>query len=72
MYIFRMQDPGAQELLIAAKNAEIAMLRQQLEQLSADLSRNLKLLASKDAESEGDRQSVSALTALLAEKDEVR
>lgn len=56
---------------MAAKDAEIAMLRQQLSQLSADLSRHLEVLAARDAEAEEARQAITSLTALLAEKDEV-
>lgn len=35
-----MEGAAAQELMLVAKDAEIQILRQQLTQLSADLSRN--------------------------------
>lgn len=35
-----MEGAAAQELMLVAKDAEMQMLRQQLTQLSADLSRN--------------------------------
>jgi len=38
--VFLMEGAAAQELMLVAKDAEMQMLRQQLTQLSADLSRN--------------------------------
>lgn len=66
----QQQQPSA-EVLVAVKDAEIGMLRQQLAQLSSDLERNFLSTAARQAAADEDSAAVAALTALLAEKDAV-
>jgi hypothetical protein len=58
-------------VVVAVKDAEIGMLRQQLAQLSADMNRNLAVLSARENEASEARDAANSLTALLSEKDAV-
>lgn len=62
---------GSPELVVAVKDAEISMLRQQLAQLSAEMNRNIAVLSAKENEAAEARNAVNSLTAVLSEKDAV-
>jgi hypothetical protein len=58
-------------VVVAVKDAEISMLRQQLAQLSADMNRNLAVMSARENEAAEARDAANSLTVLLSEKDTV-